>query len=479
MKILLIKPPQGKVYGIKMLPAYPSLGILYIAAALEKQNHKVKLLDMDVDVEDQLDRLINNFGPHLIGITAGTTTINKVFSLVHEIKRIKNIPIVLGGIHPTAVPEDCILHREVDFLVIGEGECTIVKLAKTLEEERGDFSSVNGLWYKKNNRIYNNLPRLLEKELDNISFPSWHLVKHWYRFRPPDAKRLPAAPLMTSRGCPKQCTFCCSHLIFGRGYRIRSIDNILEEIDILVRDYGVKEIHFVDDAFNLIKERVLVLCQKIKERDLNINFEFSNGLLAENIDEDILSALKSIGVINVGFGVETADDIIRRSVKKGLDLETAERSFKLAKKMGFETWGFFIFGVPGETTDSIKATIEFARRVNPTFTKFMILKPYPGTEMHKYLSEKKLINDFNFDNYGVYTPPVHHLDSITSKELLYWQKRAFKEFYLRPHKIISYILRINSLARFKLTLNNLLFIILNFVNIFRRNRAVFKPNFVS
>lgn len=479
MKILLIKPPQGKVYGIKMLPAYPSLGILYIAAALEKQNHKVKLLDMDVDVEGQLNRLINNFGPHLIGITAGTTTINKVFSLVHEIKRIKNIPIVLGGIHPAAIPEDCISQRDVDFLIIGEGERTIVELTKALEKDGSDFSDIKGLWYKENDRIFNNPPRPLEEELDNISFPSWHLVKHWREFRPPDAQRLPAAPLMTSRGCPKQCTFCCSHLIFGRGYRIRSIENILEEIDILVRDYDVKEIHFVDDAFNLIKERVLALCHKIKERDLNINFEFSNGLLAENIDEDILSALKSIGVVNVGFGIESGDDKIRTSMRKNLELKTAERSLKLAKKMGFETWGFFIFGFPGETVDTIKTTIKFAKRIEPTFAKFMILKPYPGTDIYRYLSEKRLINDLNFDNYGVYTPPVHHLNNLASKELLYWQKKAFREFYLRPHKIITYILRINSLTRFKLTLNNLLFIVLNFTNIHRGNRTVFKPNFAG
>ena len=247
---------------------------------------------------------------------------------------------------------------------------------------------------------------------------------------------------------------------------MRSINNILNEIEILVGEYRVKEIHFVDDAFNLIKERVLTLCQTIKERKLDINFEFSNGLLAENIDEDILSSLKSIGVINVGFGVETADDNIRIRAGKGTNLETFENSLKLSKEMGFETWGFFMFGFPGETIDTIKTTIKFAKRIDPLFVKFMILKPYPGTEVHRYLSERNLIDDLNFDNYGVYTPPVHHLDSITSKEILYWQKRGFREFYLRPRKILSYVLRINSLARLRIVVNNLIFIAHNFFNIF-------------
>ncbi len=465
MKILLIKPSQENVYGMKMSPAYPSLGIMYIASVLELDKHEVKILDLDADVDKSLEDEFLEFAPQLVGITSVTPTINEAFSVAKRVKKLKNIPVVIGGVHVTIAPETVITREEVDFVVIGEGERTIRELAYNLENGLRDFSKIKGICFKENGTPVTTAPRELEEDLDKIPFPAWHLLKNLKKFLPPDASRFPVASIMTTRGCPADCTFCCTKQIYGHRYRTRSIQNVMKEIDFLIAAYHVKEIHFLDDTFNLSKKRVLDFCRIVKEKNIKIDFEFSNGLRADYIDEDVLRALKSIRVKNVGFGVESGNEEILKNIKKGIDLKTYEEAFNLAKKIGLETWGFFIFGLPGDTVSTMRQTIAFAKKLDPDFAKFLILKPYPGSEVFTYFSQKGLIDDLNFDHYGAYTPPVHHLEGLTSEDILYWQRRAYREFYFRPKKILSHLLRLRSAARLRTVINGLNFIFKSFLTI--------------
>ena len=183
------------------------------------------------------------------------------------------------------------------------------------------------------------------------------------------------------------CIFCCSKQIFVRRYRTRSKDSLIKEIKHYIEKFGVKELHIMDDVFTLNKERTLEICRAIQDGGFNLSLSFANGIRADSVDEEVLRALKDTGFEDLGFGVETGDEKILESIKKSTTKDSMRRAFKMAKRFGFNTWGFFIIGLPGETKATIKKTISFAIELDPDFAKFLILKPFPGSEVFKNLNE--------------------------------------------------------------------------------------------
>ena len=468
MNILLINPSQEKVYGMKIPQIYPPLGLLHIGTVLKELGHNVKLLDIDVDevVPRTFQETLSRFRPRIVGITSVTPTIKDALRWARQTKaHDASIQVIFGGIHATIAPLDLAREKDVDFVVAGEGERTIAELVARLEETGGAFSDIKGILYKHGDDVIRTEPRGLIEDLDEIGFPDRSLLKSLESYVPPDALRTPVATIMTSRGCPGDCTFCCTKLIFSRRVRLRSVDNILREIDHLVNSYRVKEIHIADDTFTVHKKRVIDLCRGIRERGYDLQFEFNNGLRADFIDEDILEAFKSIHVRNLGFGVESGSEEVLKIAKKNISLDTVRRAYALARKFGFETWAFFIIGLPGENAGTVKQTIKLARELDPDFAKFLILKPFPGSEVFEYLSQRNLIESYDYDNYGLYTPPVHHLPEMSKEDMVRWQKRAYVRFYLRPGKVMSHVLRIRSFTQLKLAIRGLLFV---FYNMFKK-----------
>ena len=210
---------------------------------------------------------------------------------------------------------------------------------------------------------------------------------------------------------------------------------------------GIKEIHIWDDNFTTIKKRVFEIRDEILKRKLKVKFAFPNGIRADFLSEEILKALKDMGVYSISVGVESGSQEILDKAHKGVKLEKIEEIFILAKKLKIETWAFFILGLPGENIETIKKTIRFAKKINPDIAKFHILKPFPGTEVYDYLCSKDYILTKDYDQFGIHTPPVHRLESLTPADILKWQKVAYKAFYLRPMKLLSQMLRIRTFNR--------------------------------
>ena len=449
MKILLINPSQFGVYGKMSSPDYPPLGLAYIGAALEKSGHVVKIIDIDADgiTEEELIRIITHDGYSAVGLTATTPTFHRCEDVAKIVKAHSRIPTIFGGIHPTTAPEKCIVSPYVDIVVIGEGEITIIELIDALENEK-DLSNVKGILFKRGDETIRT-PTREYAEIDNIAFPARHLFTH-KRYNYPDALRAPVMPVITSRGCPHSCTYCCTKLIFSRKMRYRSPENVVAEVEQLINDYGVKEVHFWDDVFTCNKKRVQAIRDIFIERKINVKIAFPNGLRADQVDEDILGWLKDMGAYSVTFGVESGNEMILKIIKKGTSIDIIKNAYRMAKKNGLETWGFFMLGLPGEDASTFRDTINLAKTINPDVAKFHILKPFPGTEAFFQLKEKNLITNFDYENYGVYTRPVHRLETISEDELMEWAKSAYREFYLRPSKIISHGFRMmKSKERFK------------------------------
>lgn len=453
MKILLVSPSQSGAYGNLTPPDYPNLGLGYIAAALEKSGHTVKIVDIDADkvTKEKFISDLKEEGYGLVGITTTSPTFSKAVELTKIVKDVSKAVTVLGGIHVTVAPEESIRYDSVDFIVKGEGEVTILELVNYLEHG-ADIASIDGLYYKNNGSVVKNRDRALIDNLDDLPFPARHLFnRHNYSY--PDALLKPAMPIITSRGCPANCNYCNSKNIFTRKFRVRGPENILAEIEYLIKEYGVKEIHIWDDNFTTQKKRVFQIRDEIKRRNIRIKFAFPNGLRADYVDEEVLRALKDMGTYSVAFGVESGNQEVLDRVNKNIKLGEIERAFRLARKIGLEIWGFFMIGLPGDTADSIKDTIDFAIRLNPDVAKFHILKPFPGSEVYKEFLERGLLLDYNYDHFGIHTPPVHRLETLSPGDLLEWHKLAYRRFYLRPTVIVKQLVRLKSFNRLKLNIS--------------------------
>lgn len=449
MKTLLINPSQLVAYeGTRLPPAYPPMGLLYIATVVEKRGHEVVLIDMDADNVDEsnLPGVINDISPDAVGITSTTPTIHNAFKVAKQVKSQFQVPVIIGGIHPTIAPEECISDPNIDFLVQGEGEQTVDELFGVLEGGRyteKELSQIKGLWFKNNGKAFFNGHRTLMENLDDLPLIS-KTVFDIKKYIPPDAIKKPVGFIMTSRGCPGTCTFCCTKQIFGRRFRTRSTENLIREIEQWVDECGVREIHIVDDAFTFNKKRTIDFCNEVRNRKIQTTFVLQNGIRADHVDEEILGLLKSIGVRTLAFGVESGSQEILNNIKKGISLDRIREAFDLAKRFGFTTWAFFMLGLPGEDEKAIMQTMRFAKELDPDIVKFLILKPYPGSEVFKELSSAGLIIEDDYSKYGIYGKPVHYLPGLSVTQIHNFQKKAYRDFYLRPSKLIKHLMRIRS-----------------------------------
>ena len=451
MKILLINPSQSKAYGDMKAPVQLHMGLAYLGAAIKSKGYPVEIVDMDAEslLSEEIAEKIKLDNIDLVGITVTTPTLSSSLEIAEAIKRISSSSkLVLGGMHPSVMPKEAISHSCVDFVVKGEGERTILELIEAVALDKG-FKDVRGLLFKEHNQVIENEDRELIKDLDTIPHPARGLFKN-ASYTYPDSLYAQTAPIVTSRGCPGRCTYCNAHSIFGRQFRARSARNVVDEIEMLVESSDIKEIHVWDDNFVTKKSRVYEIRDELKKRNIKVKFAFPNGLRADFLDKDILKVLKDMGTYSIAIGVESGSQEVLDQAKKGIKLSRITDVFKMAKAAGLETWAFFMFGLPGETEDTICKTIEFAKTLSPDIAKFHVLKPFPGTEVYQFMHNNNMLSSVDYDSYGIHTPPVHHIGDLSEQDLLRLQKRAYREFYFRPAMIIKQLLRIKSWNRLKL-----------------------------
>lgn len=442
MFVFLVNPSQVEVYGKMKAPQNPPLGLAYLGAVLEKAGHRVEIIDMDAEglSPERLSDEVRERQVDVVGVTTVSPSYHRAVDICHEVKQASPRTVtVLGGIHPTLVPGESAEPPSVDFCVKGEAEETAVEWLEALEGKRS-FSSVRGLVYKDGGKPVQTDLRPLVAELDTLPFPAWHLFRQ-FRYEFPDALEKPTYPIFTSRGCPANCTYCMTKQIFTRRFRARSAQNVVDEIEFLVRRLRAREIHIWDDNFPTQKKRVLEIRDELRRRDLRVGFAFPNGMRADYVNEETLRAIKEMGAYSIAYGVESGNERILKGIEKGESLDRVRETFRLMKKVRLESWGFFMVGLPGEDRSTILDTIRFAKELDPDVAKFHVLEPYPGSKVFYQLLEQGLITNFDYANYGTHTAPVHRLPTLSGEDILRWQKRAYREFYLRPQKILRHIFR--------------------------------------
>ena len=419
MRILLIQPP----YTIRKFTGrscQPPLGLAYLASFLRSE-HEISILDSiaegyndieKVDAEfikfglpySQIKERIKRFLPNVVGVSCLFTTQSENAHSICQIVKIvnKNIVTVLGGAHSSALPEEELQDKNVDFVVIGEGEYSFRDLLREIKGER-DFSLIEGIAFRENGKLKVNPKRNFIMNLNDLPFPAWDLLplEKYSKINRPhgiQTRRRPFVPMLTSRGCPNNCTFCSVHNLWGRSFRKRSAENVLSEIEYLINTFGIREIHFEDDNLTLAKDRAIEIFKGIKERKFDLSWSTPNGIFIDTVDEELLNLMKESGCYSVSFGIESGDKyVLTNIIKKRLDLDRVPRIIRYTRRLGLETAVFFVVGLPGEKIKQLKNTFKFARRIKADNVNFFFATALPGTELWEQVRRKGLIpKDFNY-----------------------------------------------------------------------------------
>lgn len=426
MKVCLIYPQTLNH------PDHP-LGLMYIAAMLEKHGDEVLMLDprKDYNKEDFIKK-IKEFNPTFIGFTCTTIQTNLAYELAELIKKeMPLVRVVFGGVHPTAMPDEVISKPFVDYVIIGEGEQTFFELCHK------DSTDIDGLVWKDEGKVCYNKPRQLTENLDELPFPARHLLpSKWYfasKIRGVWTKM--AANIMASRGCPYKCIYCSSHLVFGYKVRYRSTDNVIQELEQIRKDFGVDSVWFADDTFTVRKDWVKELCNKLIAKNWK-DFLWCCQLRVDTIDEETLSIMKKAGCIQVDIGVESGSQKVLNILKKGIKIEQIKAAFKLCKKVGVQSFASIIIGTPGETLEDIKLTEQLVKEIKADYTEFFFATPYPGTELYKIAIEKNLINKDNYEEWIASKQtdsPTMKSTEIPTEELVKIRSRLHNKVILRNY----------------------------------------------
>ncbi len=346
----------------------------------------------------------------------------------------------MGGVHPSVMPDEVMADPAVDFVAIDEGEEIMLDLADSKNPPE-----ILGLCYKDNGQVIKNPLRPLIKDLDQIPPPAYHLLPMDKYFPAVGSyQRLPVMIMFATRGCPGRCTFC--YRTFRGIVRKRSARNIIDEIKILQKNYGVKEVAFYDDTFTLFKEVVREFCQIIEKE--NIDLTWSCFTRVDHINEELLLIMKKSGCHLILFGVESADEEILKNIHKRISLDQVREAVRLARRIGIETRASFMIGNQGETEATIKKTIDFAIDLDPDEVQFNIATAYPGTELYDWAKERGYIKSFNWNDYSM-SNVVLELPGLDRAKMQYYYELAHRKFYFRPKIILRRLLHIRSLVQLR------------------------------
>jgi anaerobic magnesium-protoporphyrin IX monomethyl ester cyclase len=418
--------------------AYVPLGLGYIAASLEQAGYEVDIIDLNVHRVGNRGLRKRVAGVQIVGITGMITEYRTLLRLVSFVKTVNaGVKVILGGPLATALPEKLLQESGADFIVLGEGEKTIVNLVAAIEQV-GDISNIKGIAFRTDGGIIVTEPAEPIADLDTIPFPARYLLDmkryikdHFYSFgiKIRGFGRIRSTNLISSRGCPYSCTFCFKDM-WGHKWRGRSPENIIREMEFLHDAYDVNGYFFNDDTFVLDRERVFELCRQLVEKQLKIVW-YCNGRV-NLMTEELLAAMYAAGCRGIAYGIESGNQQILNAMKKNETLDQVREVVAWTKRAGIHVTGYFMLGMLGETRATIRETMAFARELDLDFNGFSLTTPIPGTELYDAALAAELISRDKTDlgEWSLHTNANLTRD-CSDDELAAFASEAFREFYLR------------------------------------------------
>ena len=438
MKILLIDPPFKRFTGL--INNYYPIGLSYIAAVLRRNGYEVNIYEVDAaekptdldftreyerydlylqgvndsghPIWQEIRQTLKEYQPSLVGITAMTPKIASALKVADLCKEYNpDMPVVMGGAHPTVSPEQSISYDAIDFIVRGEGEKSFLQLVKAIDARQeprtptgeGDLSQINGISYlpvparqtvrenfakqsrprseesrngipseESGGEIIHNLPSEFIKDLDSVPFPARDLLMNIQNYTSEDM-----GCILTSRGCPFKCTYCY-HPWKGK-LHFRSIDNVVEEIKQVMKDYGTRQFAIKDDTFTVKRSHVMEFCERLIKEKIDINWDCTTRV--DRIDEELLKLMIKAGCNVIKVGVETGSQRILDETKKGITFEQVREAARLFNKHGIFWSAYFMIGLPMETEEDIIKTYEFMKEINPFYAGLGVYEAFKQTEL--------------------------------------------------------------------------------------------------
>ena len=426
---VIIKDQQG---------LYPPLGILYIAACLQQEGYEVKVIDAQVDdlSHAEVAEQVRMFNPGMVGITAMTFTLVDCKKVIQEIRKVCRTLIVIGGPHTAIYPDECFEPEglNADYVVVGEGEKTLVRLAQDIEMGRAK------------DKIYRQLTFI--EDLNELPFPARELtpISKYYSVLSEDT---PTTTAFSSRGCPFSCSYC-DRPALGKGFRAMDATRVSDELEWCVK-HGIKEVFFYDDTFSVSMKRVNEICNQIKIRKIKIKWDVRTRVNVVN--EDLLRNMKEAGCERIHFGVETGNPRVVKELQKGTSIKQVEQAFELCKKYKIKTLAYFMMGNPTETMEDVIDTLNVSRRIKPDFMQMTILSPFPATQIYLRALQEGVIEGDPWRDYAKrinddFRPPLW--DSIyTRTELEKHLRWFYGKFYLQPSFVVDRIKEVRNFGQFK------------------------------
>lgn len=409
MKILLINPPRTYYPGSAPPTGGLSLGLLYIAAGLDKAGYEVKILDALIDGSpsrrqgdaehvgmpwDKIREEVRQSQPDMVGITcpfsAQADDAVKVAQIVKEIS--PEIPVIVGGSHASAMPTQFLKEAgSIDIVVRGEGEQTMLDIVEHYLGTK-EMPEIKGIAYRRDGELILNPARDFITYLDELPLPAYHLIdmeKYLnpgrLRYRAPKFVR--EIPMITSRGCPFNCVFCSIHLHMGKKWRAHSPEYVIAHIDYLINKYGVQHIHFEDDNLNLDPKRFEHILDGLSDKGLKITWDVPNGIRADKLSPRLLTKMKQTGCTKLTIGVESGDQaVLSGIIDKHLRLKDVVETAKICRRVGIELEAFYVIGFPGEKRENMERTIDFGLKLQKNYGVSMdvlVATPLYGTRLYE------------------------------------------------------------------------------------------------
>jgi len=437
MKVMLIVPPRT-ILKSSIKRCCTPLGLAYIGAVLEQNKIDVQILDCYAEgydnensLEDDYIRVglspndikdrIEEFSPEIVGVTCVfTSEIRNVIWICKLVKKTNsNIKVVVGGLHPSNYPEDTMEKcPEIDTIIPGEGE----------------YKFLNCILGKP----YDNIPKI--ENLDKLPFPARHLLKMDIYIKvnkhiSPYPKEKRTEQILTSRGCPGKCIFCSSSNFWGHKFRVRSPENVLKEMELLINKYNIKEFQFTDDTMTLDKKRAMKIFELMKP--LNVSFCMANGVFVNSLDKEMIKSMSEAGCYQITFSVESGSENSLKFMKKNVKLDRVKPLVDYSKSLGISCHATFVLGFPGETKEDIQKSFEFARKVDFDSVSYFIVAPLPGSELYDMCINMGYIDEMPFEKLDFKTAKIDNifLKREDVEKMIIKENSRFIKRYLFKHPI--------------------------------------------
>ncbi len=444
--ILLINPPFSRKEEYRFwfsslgTKANPPLGLAYIASACIEKGYSVRIIDALAEglTLKELKKRIAEVDPKIVGVTATTPMINNAFEVLRLAKECSKTTLtVLGGPHITSESfssmQEC---GDLDVGVLGEGEVTFAELAEVYLSSDKRLDKVAGIIYRQDGQFVTNRRREYIKDINDIPLPAYDLLPmHLYSPSPLNYRRFPAISMLSSRGCPFQCSFCTKS-IFGDVVRKLNPGKVYEQVKYLVDNYKIKEIHFYDDTFILGKDWVKEVCSYLEKLDISW---WCNGHV-DIISEEVLFYLKKAGCYRIYYGVESASEKSLRLLNKVSSVEKIRYAFKITREAKIKAGAFMILGIPGENGQDMQRSIDLVKEIKADHAVFSIMTPYPGTEIYKDFKKYGTMNKASWKDFIMISDnPIFVAYSTNGKELNKYLSLAYKSIIFSPRFLTNKI----------------------------------------